>query len=185
MKALGINAQGDYLEYPLTHTERETFWSRGDIEVLRQNEYVCVHPGGRGATRRWKPAHFAHVADKLIAEGLQVVVTGVTGEEEIGVAMIRSMKGSAVTLIGRTDLAALGVLLEGAKLLVANDTGVSHVAAALRLPSVIVSTGSDPLRWGPLDRQRHRVLTEQHATVESVWSEIHALLGLNRRVVEV
>jgi ADP-heptose:LPS heptosyltransferase len=49
-------------------------------------------------------------------------------------------------------------LIERARLVICNDTGISHVAAAVRTPSVIVCCGSDFRRWAPLDHERHRVL---------------------------
>jgi ADP-heptose:LPS heptosyltransferase len=52
----------------------------------------------------------------------------------------------------------LGALIESARLLVCNDTGVSHVAAALGTPSVVVSLGAEVARWAPLDARLHRVL---------------------------
>jgi ADP-heptose:LPS heptosyltransferase len=54
----------------------------------------------------------------------------------------------------------LGALIERARLLVCNDTGVSHIAAALGTPSVVVSCGADVARWAPLAAERHVVVWE-------------------------
>jgi ADP-heptose:LPS heptosyltransferase len=68
-----------------------------------------------------------------------------------------------VNLCGRTATPwTLGALVDAAALVVSNDTGVSHVAAALGTPSVIVASGSEVHRWAPLDRRRHHV--HWHAT---------------------
>jgi ADP-heptose:LPS heptosyltransferase len=71
---------------------------------------------------------------------------------------VSAIGASAIDMTGRTSLGALAALIEGADLLVSNDTGVAHLAAAARTPSVIVSSGSDAARWAPGDTRLHRTL---------------------------
>ena len=85
-------------------------------------------------------------------------MTGTADERAITGAVLSAMRESAVDLAGETTLGVLAALLAHSRLLVSNDTGVSHIAAALRVPSVVVFTGSDPARWAPLDRTRHQVV---------------------------
>jgi ADP-heptose:LPS heptosyltransferase len=68
------------------------------------------------------------------------------------------MRRPAADLAGRTSLGGLAALVERAALVVCNDTGISHVAAALRAPSVVVACGSDTERWAPEEETLHRVL---------------------------
>jgi ADP-heptose:LPS heptosyltransferase len=69
------------------------------------------------------------------------------------------MTAPALDLAGKTDLGALAALLHDAPPLVCNDTGVSHLAAALRVPSVVAFHRlSECEGWPPLDHQRHRVV---------------------------
>jgi ADP-heptose:LPS heptosyltransferase len=124
--------------------------------------YVCVHPGARWRSRRWPAERFAEVAAALRARGCPIVLTGSTGEAETLARFRASMQEPLIDAAGRTSLGGLAELLAGARLLLCNDTGVSHLAAALRTPSVVVSSGADAQRWAPIDTQRHRML--HHAT---------------------
>ena len=86
------------------------------------------------------------------------MLTGSAGEAGLVDAVIQRMRRRATSLAGKTSLGALGALIDDADALVCNDTSVSHIAAALGCPSVVVSCGADVARWAPLDTTRHRVL---------------------------
>src|SRR5207253_1968423 len=70
---------------------------------------------------------------------------------------------TSLDLGGRTSLGTLGALLDGAVILVSNDTGVMHVAEGVGTPSVSVSFDPEFWRWAPADTQRHRVLSGGYA----------------------
>lgn len=158
LEFLGIAARGEHLELPLTAEDDIDFGQLTEAAELREQPYVCLHPGARYLSRRWHAERFAGVGDALAREGFRIVVTGTSAEAEVAARVVEHMQAPAINLAGRTSLGALAVLLKQARLLISNDTGVSHVAAALRAPSVVVVTGSDPARWAPLDRQRHRTV---------------------------
>jgi ADP-heptose:LPS heptosyltransferase len=85
------------------------------------------------------------------------VVTGGPGELAVGAAVVAAMRAPAVDLTGATSLGGLAVLLRDAAVLVGNDTGSAHLAAAVGARSVTVFLPGDPVRWahpGP----RHRAL---------------------------
>lgn len=125
--------------------------------------YACIHAGAQLPSRRWPVGRFAAVAQGLHDAGLTLVLTGTAAEREL-VGQLSELLGARrlphVNLVGRTDLWALGALLQRARLLLCNDTGVSHIAAALKVPSVVVACGSDVARWAPADHGLHRVLAQ-------------------------
>lgn len=151
---LGLPRQGTQLDFPLHDADRR----RAARWVDGMRPYVVLHPGAQLASRRWPLERFAAVGRALAARGFAIVATGSAGEAPLVDALVQRLGERALGLAGRTSLGDLGALVEGAALLVCNDSGVSHVAAALGTPSVVVASGSDVARWAPLDARRHRVL---------------------------
>jgi hypothetical protein len=122
--------------------------------------YVCLHPGASRAENRWPAAGFAAVGDRLAAAGHRVVLTGTIGEQPVVAAVAQAMAAPVVDLCGCTSVGTLAAVFAGARLVVSNDTGAAHVAAAVRAPSVVVFPAhGDPDRWAPLDRDRHVIIS--------------------------
>jgi ADP-heptose:LPS heptosyltransferase len=154
MERLGVPARGSALEFPL----HERDWHEWTALGLEPGRYGVIHAGSQLPSRRWPPERFAAVGDALADEGLPVVLTGTQAEKDIASRVAAHMRAAALDLTGKTSLGGLAALVARARLVVANDTGISHIAAALKAPSIIVASGSDPRRWSPLDRRLHRVL---------------------------
>jgi ADP-heptose:LPS heptosyltransferase len=161
MELLGFARQGDDLEFPLQEADYVEFLALTDRYSLRHGAYVCLHPGASRPDRRWPPAYFAAVGDRLVSLGFQVLLTGISAEMAITAEVAARMTHEPIDLTGRTNLGALALLLRSAGLLITNDTGLSHLASAMRTPSIILFTTSDPGRWAPLDPTRHRALDER------------------------
>jgi ADP-heptose:LPS heptosyltransferase len=158
VKALGVPAQNAELEFPLLPADYAEFENISDQHSLDALSYVCLHPGSQLPSRRWPAERFAKVGDELSALGYRVVLTGTAAERQLTAKVARAMRTAPVDLAGRTSLGALAALIRNAAGLVCNDTGVSHIAAAVQTCSVIVSCGSDPARWAPLDTRLHRMV---------------------------
>jgi ADP-heptose:LPS heptosyltransferase len=155
---LGVPTDGTGLEFPLLKEDLVGAAALLAEHGLRPGEYAVVHPGARMPSRRWPAESFGAVAARLAQLDLRVVLTGTAEERDLTRAVARAAGCGVVDLAGATSLGTAAALIGGARLLVCNDTGVSHVAAALGAPSVVVCSGADPYRWAPLDAARHRLV---------------------------
>ncbi len=160
---LGLPVPGEHLEFPLRGEDFHALEALEGAEVLRPGGYICLHPGASVPERRWPAEWFAAVGTALARHGLHLVLTGSGEEAALTAAVARAVRAPVFDFAGRTDLGSLAALLSRARLLVCNDTGVSHLADALDVPSIVLSTGDNPERWGPADRQLHRVFTKTEA----------------------
>ena len=156
MEHLGVPLKGEHLELPIGRTDWELWEEIARRHRLLRGRFVCVHPGARLQSRRWPAARFAAVGRALARDGWTIAVTGSAGEASLSAEIAAQIPG-AVDLAGKTTLGSLAAAISRSALLVCNDTGVSHVAAAVGAPSVVVASGSDVRRWKPLDERLHPV----------------------------
>ncbi len=183
LAALNIMPQGEHLEFPVRDRDRYAMRQLLAAHGLTGTDYVCLHPGSRSA-RRLSVEQFAAVGDALARDGLPVVLTGTAQEAELTRALASGMRQPPVDLAGQTDLGSAAALLEAARLLVCNNTGVSHLAAALRVPSVVfIENTTEVARWAPLDTARHRsICGAAAATCDAVLAHCRDLLDPSRAV---
>lgn len=156
LQQLSIPAAGDELEFPLCPKDFAEF--EAVKERLPATGYLCIHPGASVPQRQWPPRYFARLADHFAAKGYAIVLTGTPAERALTATVADMMRAPATDLAGATTLGSMGVLLSRAKGMVTNCTGVSHLATALKLRSVVISMDGEPHRWGPLDHQLHRTI---------------------------
>lgn len=182
MEFLGVPSAGEHLEFPVSDAEQERYFEIGRTHGLVAGGYVCVHPGARDTRRRWEAVKFAEVADAMAAKGYRVVLTGSREEYDAVHKVAAAMKHPAVNLAGKTGLGELAMLIKHARLLFANDTGVSHIAAAVGTQSIIVFLVSDPARWAPENKDLHRViLPRESENVEHALVMADEVLSLGTR----
>jgi ADP-heptose:LPS heptosyltransferase len=163
MKFLGVPYDGKDLEFPIMQEEELNYHTFCRKYRICKREYVCIHAGARDTRRWWSPEKFARVGDEIAARGYKVVLTGTMAEKETVDIVEDLMTFPAINLAGKTNLGTLAVLIREAKMIVSNDTGVSHIAAAVKTPSVVIFLASDPMRWAPLNRSLHHIILPQEA----------------------
>ena len=154
---LGAPDMGTHLEFPLTAADWQELSESGLGAGLLPGEYICIHPGARFRDKCWPVEHFAHLADQLAIEfGLTVVLTGSAKEHDLTSAVADHMQTPAINAAGPISIGAMAALMSQSRLLICNDTGVSHIAAGLKLKSVVIFSKADITRWAPLDQTLHR-----------------------------
>lgn len=108
-------------------------------------------PGAEyGPAKRWPAAHFAELARRYAAEGYQIWLFGSAKDQAVADEINRLSGSLCTNLCGRTSLAEAIDLLSLADLVVCNDSGLMHLAAALGRPLAAVYGSSSPDHTPPL-----------------------------------
>ncbi|MEP6474779.1 MAG: glycosyltransferase family 9 protein [Gemmatimonadota bacterium] len=123
---------------------------------------IGIFPGSNASSRRWEPGHFGELTHRLADAGKRTVIFGGPGERHLTAAAAGS---HGIDLGGKTDLAVLAAGLAECRMLVTNDSGPMHLAAAVGTPTISLWGAGNPAETGPLGAG-HRVL--RHAELPCV-----------------
>ena len=146
--SVGYTLQDERMRVRLSEGVRERIDNL--LTDLNHPNWIAVHPGASAPSRRYPPEKFAAACDLLARSGIQVMFTGSQGEGGLIMEIQTRMNASSHSLAGRLELPELAALLEHAPLLLANNTGPVHLAAAVGTPVVdlYALTNAQHTPWG-------------------------------------
>lgn len=159
LHVLGVPVHRDFEWLPRREAaacEVEAFWPWNGQPA------VALLPGARWENKRWPVKHFEELISQLrrVNGELRIVILGGQSDSQLAAAIASAAPQICADFTGRTSLPQMIEVLRRCRIVVTNDTGPMHVAAALRKPVVGIFGPTNPLRTGPygqIDRalQRH------------------------------
>lgn len=118
---------------------------------LNERLSVAIHPGSGSAAKNWPAERFATVARHLQQEqGMQILLVSGPADEAVVAAVERDLGGQGYVLVRELPLPVLAALLARCWAYVGNDSGVSHLAAAMGTRVVAIFGPTDAAVWAPL-----------------------------------
>jgi heptosyltransferase-3 len=149
LAGLGINESvGEpkvYINSEVRQQDEEVF---GDFSPKNQ-PIVLLHPTARYVFKAWPLERFAALADWLGRQGIRVALIGSQREILIGQQIMNLTKHKPFNIMGSTSLSQLTALMKRSHLLIGNDGGPMHIAAAVGCPVLGLFGPTDPAVWGP------------------------------------
>lgn len=166
LRAIGVPIVSNEIEFPLD-TASEQFadeffrtsplYERGD----KGGFTVALNPGGGWYTKRWRIPQYAALGDALVNEfSAKILLVWGPGEEN-DIRELQSKMPQPSTLLPPTSLKQLGAILKRCDLLVTNDSGPMHIAAAMGTPVVAIFGPTNPTLQGPVGKGHEIVRNEK------------------------
>jgi len=156
--SLACERERRFLDAPGRSAANEALRAAPGLAELRPGLFdrpiVCVHPAAGNVLRQWPARYFAQLID-LITEAydVNVALVGAPDEASIAEAVLdeASAREKLWSLVGKTKMPELRLLLRGALLFVGNNSGPHHLAAAMGTPTIGVHSGVvSAQEWGPI-----------------------------------
>jgi len=149
-------------ERPRLRAGHEATASIARLDLHNDRKLVVLCPGAEyGPAKRWPAYHFAGLAGLLAQRGIASIIVGGAKERALGQEITAGLEPGLVhDLTGQTTLAEVIGLLARADVVVSNDSGLMHIAAALDRPLIALFGSSSPERTPPLSPHAHILSTD-------------------------
>jgi ADP-heptose:LPS heptosyltransferase len=155
----GLPAVSHWLLPAETDEAMALLHARGLSSSQLERGFFCVSPFAKVPVREWSLGQFAAATHKLAAAtGLAPVLLGRAADRGKLRAWSSSPGHGAVDLVGATSLRAAAAVLSRARLAVAVDSGLMHLAALVGCPTVAIFGPGNPQRWRPLPQAPLRIV---------------------------
>jgi len=160
LKGLRISAAGREPDIVVGDEERADWHGLKTRSILEDGRpYVVLHPGGNWDLKRWPVENFVRVMRYLENCEICTVICGTAREIHLSETILSASRaGNVVSFCGKTRLMTLAAMIQESRLLVSNDSGPIHVAAALGTPVVGVFGPTSPAETGPVARGPMRLI---------------------------
>lgn len=132
--------------------------AEADALVPFSPSLVVLNPGASDPRRRWPAHHFAQLAAALAGQGHQLAVTGAAFDRPLAATILAAAGSAGLDLTGRVSLGGTAAVFERARVVISNDTGPLHLAAAVGAPTVGIFWSCNAINGGLPLRARHRPL---------------------------
>jgi ADP-heptose:LPS heptosyltransferase len=127
-------------------------------DELKGKNYVVLAPGASSPLRTWPPEFFYRLTNRLSEEmSLGIVLIGTASERAETKAVAERCSHLLIDLTAKLDINRLLAVLGHAKLIITNETGTAHLAAALRIPTVCITGGGHFGRFLPYPKEAGEV----------------------------
>ena len=149
LKAVGIAAAATPPMIHLRHEERqeaEQFLLQKDWDF---QEIVALHPGAGSRKKAWPAARFAALARALASAGHKILILEGPADKAAAAEVMAGLSGIPYLLVQDLPVTTLAALIGLACLFIGNDSGISHLAAALKRPTIALFGPTDPYVWAP------------------------------------
>ena len=142
-------------ERPAVAAEVKRKWPAAFVSnpqsAIRNPQLIALQPGARWQTKRWPLEHFAGLVRQLLEKfpGARFIILGDAGDRPLGENISLAAPERCVNLCGQTSLPEMVEWLRLCDLMITNDTGPMHAAAALGKPLIALFGPTEPRRTGP------------------------------------